>query len=101
MSAWGLGGHIPAATLVVSELVTNALKHAFPENRAGTVRVTLDQASPPILTVEDNGAGCPPAHKEGLGSRLTKLLVRQLGGSIAWEDAAPGCRVRVTLLAAE
>ncbi|WP_329236096.1 ATP-binding protein [Actinoallomurus sp. NBC_01490] len=30
MSAWGLGGHIPAATLVVSELVTNALRHALP-----------------------------------------------------------------------
>jgi hypothetical protein len=30
MSAWGLGGHVPAATLVVSELVTNALRHALP-----------------------------------------------------------------------
>lgn len=81
--------------LIVNELVTNALKHAFPDDRGGTVKVALRQGSPFVLTVEDNGVGCPAGKEERLGSRLTRLLAGQLGATIAWENAEPGCRVRL------
>ena len=84
--------------LIVNELVTNALKHAFPDDRSGTVRVVLERGSSLHLLVEDNGVGCPLKKNERLGSRLTRLLAEQLGAKLAWEEASPGCRVRVEYL---
>jgi two-component sensor histidine kinase len=49
------------------------------------------------LVVEDNGIGCPVDATEGLGTRLVRLLVQQVGGSITREAALPGCRVVATL----
>lgn len=83
--------------LIVNELVTNALKYAFADGRTGVVRVTLKGAAPRVLLVEDNGVGLPDTPRPGIGSRLIELLVKQLGGSIAWETGDPGCRVRVAL----
>jgi two-component sensor histidine kinase len=84
--------------LIVNELVTNALKHAFPHDGAGSIRVKL-RTSPAELTlvVADNGAGCPEHAKDGLGSRLTRLLVQQMGGTMTREPAAPGCRITITI----
>jgi two-component sensor histidine kinase len=83
--------------LIVNELVTNALKHAFPDGRAGAVTVSFRRASSLDLIVEDNGIGYASEKLERLGSRLTKLLAEQLGAKVAWEDATPGCRVRIEL----
>lgn len=80
--------------LIVNELVTNALKHAFPEGREGIIGVTLTNVPPSLnLIVHDNGVGCPASKEERIGSRLTRLLAQQLEAKISWEDAAPGCRV--------
>jgi two-component sensor histidine kinase len=81
--------------LIVNELVTNALKHAFPYDRSGKVLVVLKRGFSLHLLVEDNGVGCPLHKNERLGSRLTRLLAEQLGAKLAWEEASPGCRVRV------
>jgi two-component sensor histidine kinase len=83
--------------LIVNELVTNALKHAFPDNRSGTVRVVLEGTSPLVLVVEDNGVGLSAERREGLGSRLTRLLAEQLGATATWENANPGARVRIAV----
>ena len=84
--------------LIVNELVTNALKHAFPDDRAGTIRVVLRQtASELLLVVEDDGAGCPERAPEGLGSRLVRLLVQQLRGHMTREPGNPGCRVAIVV----
>jgi two-component sensor histidine kinase len=85
--------------LLVNELVTNAFKYAFPGERGGTVAVRLDARSDRELEliVEDDGKGCPEDAKEGLGSRIMRLLVQQLRGTITRETANPGCRVLVTL----
>jgi two-component sensor histidine kinase len=85
--------------LLVNELVTNAFKYAFPDERGGTVVVRLDamNESKLKLVVEDDGKGCPEDAKEGLGSRIMRLLVQQLRGTIKREPANPGCRVLVTL----
>jgi two-component sensor histidine kinase len=77
-----------AVGLIVNELVTNALKHAFPDNRAGRVQVLFrardhDQC---LLCVEDDGVGIDEsASREekhrGLGQKLIRALVQQLQGS--------------------
>lgn len=81
--------------LIVNELVTNALKHAFPDNRPGTIRVSLKGVSAVSLVVEDNGIGCPEIKPTRLGSRLTLLLAQQLGAAITWENGAAGCRAHL------
>lgn len=81
--------------LIVNELVTNALKHAFPDDRAGAVEVTLRKDSALTLLVRDDGVGCSELTREGTGSRLTRLLAQQIKASIAREQCDVGCRVRV------
>ena len=75
---------IPAAKaaylgLIVNELVTNAVKHAFSENTLRpTVSITIDEPAPGELrlSVEDNGSGLPQA--ADYRNSLLALLVRQL-----------------------
>jgi len=51
--------------LILNELVTNAYKHGFPENREGTIHVSLRRKeNSAILTVEDNGVGFDPSLPE-------------------------------------
>jgi two-component system, sensor histidine kinase PdtaS len=83
--------------LIVNELVTNALKHAFPENRAGLIEVKLVAGPPLVLSVADDGVGYCDEKKQNLGTQLICRLVAQLGGKIAWENQKPGCRVVVVL----
>ncbi len=79
--------------LLVSELLGNALRHAFPH---GSGRLSLRTAVNGGLhiVVEDDGIGLA-AHRssdEGFGKVLVGMLARQLRGAVAWEDAAPGTR---------
>jgi len=79
--------------LIINELVSNALKHAFPGGRAG--RITLDlQAEPGALRklqVADNGVGIPPGvdlnRTDTLGLQLVTNLAGQLGASLEVERA--------------
>jgi two-component system, sensor histidine kinase PdtaS len=75
--------------LVVNELVGNALKHAFPAERAGSVFVRFMRSEEQYrLEVEDDGVGravSPP--RPGGGSRLLPALAQQLGGKLAYEQA--------------
>lgn len=76
--------------LIVNELVTNAFKYAFPGDRGGTVNVTFHRRNGKLeLIVEDNGEGCPQDAKEGLGSRIVRLLAQQLGSKITREEQIP------------
>ncbi len=70
--------------LIVNELVTNSLKHAFPEGRSGVVEVTLQRTEQQIrLVVEDDGVGyAPPSGQGGIGSQIVPLLARQLDGRV-------------------
>lgn len=83
----GLDFAIPLG-LIVTELVTNALKHAFPDGK-GQVDVVLERAEDGWvdLVVADNGGGFvePQLPNEGggsLGSTIVEGLVKQLGGTI-------------------
>ena len=84
---------VPLA-IIANELITNSFKYAFPDDRAGTVTVTLakdaenDQLE---LRVEDNGVGPSEGSRDGLGSRLVQLMAQQLGGTASRKAAHPGC----------
>ncbi|WP_207456611.1 histidine kinase dimerization/phosphoacceptor domain -containing protein [Azospirillum sp. SYSU D00513] len=70
--------------LITNELVTNAIKHAFPDGK-GTVRVefTTDPAvGEGCLTVADDGVGMGPPRPGSSGMQLTNGLARQIGGTI-------------------
>lgn len=70
--------------LIVNELLTNAMKHAFPENRMGNIIIDLQQADESTLQlyVSDDGIGAKnkSCHNVGFGTQLIKLLVQQLNG---------------------
>lgn len=75
--------------LVLNELVHNALKHAFPQGKPGTVTVELRAPGTDglaRLAVSDDGeaAGDVAPHEGSLGVRIVKALARQLGGQVAW-----------------
>lgn len=74
--------------LIANELITNALKHAFPLGREGHVSVTLHQeGSAAVLCVTDDGVGLPEGfdlgQSNGLGTELVRMLVEQLRGSLS------------------
>jgi two-component sensor histidine kinase len=79
-----------AAGLIVNELVSNALQHAFPPDlrQGGIVRVALRaiDADRLALTVSDDGVGLPPALQldslQTLGLQLVDVLLQQLEGTI-------------------
>jgi two-component sensor histidine kinase len=82
--------------LIVNELVTNAFKYAFPDGRPGRISVSLKRRDDgwAELVVADDGVGLThDDSRQGLGTRLTSLLCRQLDGSIRREAGHPGCRV--------
>ena len=87
-----------AIGLIANELITNAFKYAFPEGRAGTVDVRLERAPQGmVLSVQDDGIGCPPGSAGGMGSRLVGLLASQLGGTVERVPSQRGLHVRVVL----
>ena len=88
--------------LLVNELVSNAFKHAFPEERPGEVRVELQPVAGGAgvrLRVADNGVGLPvdfdPERLTSLGLRLVTDLACQIGGRLE-RGAGPGTVFEVT-----
>ena len=74
--------------LIINELVTNALKHAFPDGRAGTVRVSLRHVDADLLEllVEDDGVGLPlhldPRRATSMGLELVFTFAHQLQAQV-------------------
>jgi PAS domain S-box-containing protein len=88
-----------ALGLVLNEVLTNAIKHAFSESRTGILRVSAEKvAGDAKITIQDDGPGLAAAEpgSGGLGSSLIKRLSRQVGARVAWEDASPGTRVTIS-----
>jgi PAS domain S-box-containing protein len=89
--------HLDIATaipcgLILNELVTNALKHAFPGNRKGRIRISFKKSgvsneSNYLLTVKDDGIGMPEHitldNTDSLGLQLVKILASQLDGTVS------------------
>jgi PAS domain S-box-containing protein len=93
-----IGGDVSVSMgLVVTELVINALKHAFPDGRPGHVVVGYTAKGDNwTLSVSDDGVGMAEnaeRSQAGLGTRIVQALAKQLGAVILVEDSAPGTRV--------
>jgi len=81
--------------ILVGELVTNALKHAFPDENGGRITVQLkrDDGGVPTLCVVDNGVGIVgdiQPGEGGLGSVIIKQLAHQFGGVPQYQKPAVG-----------
>jgi chemotaxis protein methyltransferase CheR len=93
--------HAVSLGLIVTELIINAIKYAFPTARAGArILVTFEfDRSDWKLTVADNGTGrgVPVGNgSSGLGTAIVAALAKQLQAHIHEESNASGLRVEVT-----
>ena len=99
---WSITSH-DAVSLgrIVTELVINSLKHAFPEERKGSILVEYrtNNAHGWSLTVTDDGVGrratAGTKTKAGLGTSLVSALAHQLSATVEISDAQPGAQVAV------
>ncbi len=78
--------------LIINELVTNAIKHAFNESKSGQINITLQSDNGCFtLIVSDNGKGIPPEvdldNPQKLGLQLVKSLTDQLEGKIEYNGS--------------
>ena len=87
--------------LIVNELLTNSFKHAFPENRTGTINIAFKHITDDriLLEIADDGIGLLEFDKEddqgsGFGTQLIDLLIQQLDGSIMTMNGL-GTRIRM------
>ena len=85
--------------LLVNELMTNAMKYAFPDGRNGALSVALAQAHGHLtLTVADDGIGIQPSPADeagGIGSKLVEAFAEQLGGRVERTTGPAGTTVAV------
>jgi PAS domain S-box-containing protein len=95
--------HLPAEAAVplgmaVNELVTNAVKYAYPSPTAGPIEVALEREGEDLLlSVRDQGVGLPTSGGgRGLGMRLVRSLAGQAGGELSI-GAGPGARFEIRL----
>ena len=87
--------------LVVNELATNAIKHAFPSGK-GAIRIGLKQQDDDIirLSVTDDGIGLDAAagpKGTGFGTRYIGVFVRQLDGTLSQSSSAAGSSFDIRL----
>lgn len=99
--AWTLSiDHAVALGIVVNELVTNAVKYAYPEPRKGSIRVLFQPMEGGArLTVADDGRGLPgdfAGAGGGLGAKLVKSFVAQVGGDLTIRQP-PGATFEIRL----
>lgn len=83
--------------LAVNELVVNALRHAFPGERKGSIRVSVQMEDGELhIVVADDGVGLPPGPRDdsGFGGGLVKMMVQQVGGTL-FTDSMNGARFRI------
>lgn len=88
--------------LIVTELVINALKHAFPDQTNGTIMVSYRSSGPVwALSVRDSGVGMPTASEaspSGLGTSIVDALAKKLRATVEVSDAKPGTIVSISAL---
>ena len=76
--------------LITSELISNSLKYAFPDNRNGQINISLKKLDKQyVLTIADNGIGLPEdldyKTMDSLGLKIVNSLVDQIDGEILLE----------------
>ncbi len=90
--------------VVVAELVTNAIKYAYPKDQGGPIRVALaQQAETGVLAVEDDGVGIPGSaaacadqvQQGGVGQRIMQAMASALKGQVEVQPKRPGTRIQL------
>ena len=84
---------VTTIALVVNELMTNAIKHAFEEGKPGHIRVSIVERSgcQAAILVDDDGLPFPELSSGGLGMGIAKRLMASLGGLLI--TPPPGSKV--------
>ncbi len=87
--------------LLVNELLSNSLKHAFPNGRAGIIGISVRRIEGAVrLTITDDGIGLPAGFEPGkgnsMGLKLAISLAQQLGGKLEF-TSENGCRMQTDL----
>jgi len=88
---------------IVCEVITNAVKHAYPPETAGAIVVRVRKGASLAVVVEviDNGPGLPGSFDAtvdgGLGLRLIRALAKQLGAIVEYQSELSGLTFRLTL----
>ena len=91
--------------VAVQELVTNAFKYAYPDDKPGEVRVRLKRLDDgkAELTVEDDGVGIAPkpaSSGTGLGSKIIRTMASALQTHVEYTNLGPGTAARLVLTTA-
>ena len=94
---YGLNTAIPLA-LIVNELLSNAIKHAFPSDRGGRITITVARrGGASEMTVCDDGPGFPDGQdwrrSKGLGLQIVRSLASQIGGTVEMTSDSGTCFV--------
>jgi two-component sensor histidine kinase len=90
--------------IIVNELVTNAVKYAFPSGRKGLIRITVDAADQEwhLLSIQDDGVGMKSdtqAVGSGLGQQIVDIMVRGIGGRLKHIAIAKGTKFQIAFQA--
>lgn len=87
-----------AIGLILNEIVTNAVKHAFAEGRPGRliVRAGVNDGTAKIEIADDGPGIVAGAEPDGLGHTLIQRLSRQIDATVVWSDDHPGTRVTLS-----
>ncbi|WP_051092948.1 PAS domain-containing protein [Methylobacterium sp. 77] len=96
---------LPAAiaaplALMLHELATNAVRHAFPDERGGRIIISARRCETGLrVLIEDDGIGLKAGtpNPAGFGCSLVEMVVKQLRGVITWHDPGPGTRVEIVI----
>lgn len=86
--------------LLVNEILTNAIKHAFADNRPGKILVVAERSQESLrIKIADDGIGMPTTTANGgtFGRTLIETLARQLRGTLTQADAKPGTAVEIVM----
>lgn len=92
---------VPLA-LVVSELITNAIKYAYPDGGSGEVFVGLDNDGDQVsICIKDEGVGLPEdfdlSQSQGLGMKIVTSLLRQVRGTLSLPTQKKGSRFDISV----
>ena len=93
--------HAVPCGLILNELISNALKHAFPDGRSGEIHVRLRRidAQRCLLSVSDDGIGIDlgKLSEHSLGLRIVRLLARQVDAQFELAPQAVGVEAKLTI----
>jgi two-component sensor histidine kinase len=72
-----------ALSLLVTEVVTNSLKHAFEGREGGEIHIEVERLGPEVaVTIRDDGPGLPPGQEAGEGAGLGQAIIRSLAAQL-------------------